>query len=106
MQGDGDPRQKRTQDAVPYLLGGGLTRPRFVMTEAIDRLEEIDPLTCRESVASRHDVAIIAERYAVGYCRAIRAAAEGRRRLTHRAQRAHPPARWPSRPSPPRATLA
>jgi glycosyltransferase involved in cell wall biosynthesis len=76
------------------------------MVQAIDRLEEIDPLRCRESVASRYDAAIIAERYEAVYERAIRTAAGRPRRLTPRLHRAHPSGSSPSGPPPPRATIA
>jgi glycosyltransferase involved in cell wall biosynthesis len=76
------------------------------MTAAIGLLDQIDPLRCRESVASRYDVAIIAERYEAVYERAIRAGAERRRFIARRPQRAHPPGASPSGPPPPRATIA
>jgi glycosyltransferase involved in cell wall biosynthesis len=76
------------------------------MTAAIVRLGEIDPLRCRESVASRYDVAIIAERYEAVYERAIRAAAEPRRFSARRPQRARAPGVSASGPPPPRATIA
>jgi glycosyltransferase involved in cell wall biosynthesis len=41
------------------------------MTAAIARLDQIDPWRCRESVASRYDAPIIAERYEEVYHRAI-----------------------------------
>ncbi|HEV2998085.1 MAG TPA: glycosyltransferase family 4 protein [Solirubrobacteraceae bacterium] len=44
------------------------------MAEAVGRLERIDPARCRESVASRYDVAIVADGYEAVYERAIRAA--------------------------------
>jgi len=74
------------------------------MAQAIGRLEEIDPLRCRESVASRYDAPIIAERYEAVYHRAIRARAKGRAPVIERARRAHPPA--PGGPPPPRVTIA
>ena len=56
------------------------------MTAAIARLDQIDPRRCRESVASRYDAPIIAERYEAVYHRAIGAAAFRLRRLRTRAQ--------------------
>ena len=56
------------------------------MTAAIARLDQIDPWRCRESVASRYDAPIIAERYEAVYHRAIGAAAFRLRRLRTRAQ--------------------
>jgi glycosyltransferase involved in cell wall biosynthesis len=44
------------------------------MVEAVDKLVHIDPAHCRETVAARYDVPIIAERYEHVYERAIRAA--------------------------------
>jgi glycosyltransferase involved in cell wall biosynthesis len=41
------------------------------MIAAIARLDQIDPQRCRESVASRYDAPIIAERYEAVYHRAI-----------------------------------
>jgi glycosyltransferase involved in cell wall biosynthesis len=55
------------------------------MLQAIGRLDEIDPLRCREGVASRYDAPTIAERYEAVYHRAIRTAASRARRLRTRA---------------------
>jgi glycosyltransferase involved in cell wall biosynthesis len=56
------------------------------MVDAISRLDQIDPLRCRESVASRYDAPIIAERYEAVYHRAIGTAASHLRRLRTREQ--------------------
>jgi glycosyltransferase involved in cell wall biosynthesis len=56
------------------------------MVQALDRLEEIDPRRCRDSVASRYDAPMIAERYEAVYYRAIAAAGSHPRRLRTGAQ--------------------
>ena len=56
------------------------------MTAAIGRLDQIDPWRCRESVASRYDAPVIAERYEAVYHRAIGTAVSRRRRVKSRAQ--------------------
>lgn len=67
------------------------------MTAAIGRLGEIDPLRCRESVASRYDAPIIAERYEAVYHRAVRAAGKARRASSgvHNESIHHGPAHLP-----------
>ena len=58
------------------------------MTAAIARLDQIDPQRCRETVASRYDAPIIAERYEAVYRRAIGTADS---RLQRSRTRAHSP---------------
>jgi len=65
---------------------GFQVRDERQMTAAIARLDQIDPRRCRESVASRYDAPIIAERYEAVYHRAIGAAAFRLRHLRTRAQ--------------------
>jgi glycosyltransferase involved in cell wall biosynthesis len=84
---------------------GFLVADETGMVEAIDRLEEIAPIRCRQSVASRYEGAIIAERYERVYERAIRAAAQRRRFIRRSTQRAHRQGASLSRPPPPRARI-
>jgi glycosyltransferase involved in cell wall biosynthesis len=44
------------------------------MAEAVGRLDRIDSVRCRHSVARRYDVAVVAEGYEAAYTQAIRAA--------------------------------
>jgi hypothetical protein len=44
------------------------------MADAVGRLDRIDPARCRHSVASRYDVAVVAEDHEAVYVQAIRAA--------------------------------
>jgi glycosyltransferase involved in cell wall biosynthesis len=61
------------------------------MAEATGRLDAIDPARCRESVASRYDVAMVADGYEAVYDRAIRAAAS---RTSRFARHGQPPSQW------------
>jgi hypothetical protein len=54
------------------------------MAEATGWLDAIDPARCRESVASRYDVAIVADGYESVYDRAIRAVASRTPRFIRR----------------------
>jgi glycosyltransferase involved in cell wall biosynthesis len=56
------------------------------MAEAIRRLERIDPARCRESVASRYDVTIVADGYEAVYAHAMRAAASRAPRFARHGQ--------------------
>ncbi len=85
---------------------GFLVADETGMVEAVDRLAEIEPVRCRESVASRYEVAIIAERYERVYERAIRAARQRRRARPLRTHRLHRPGVSRSGPPPPRASIA
>jgi len=53
------------------------------MASAVERLGQIDPLSCRESVAGRYDAAIVAAGYEAVYERAIQAATRRRVRVDH-----------------------
>jgi glycosyltransferase involved in cell wall biosynthesis len=46
------------------------------MAAAVRRLQQIDPVRCRESVAERYDVSVVAEGYEAVYDRAIREATQ------------------------------
>ena len=85
---------------------GFLVADETGMVEAVDRLAEIEPVRCRESVASRYEVAIIAESYERVYERAIRAARQRRSSRPRRTQRLHRPGVSRSGPPPPRASIA
>jgi glycosyltransferase involved in cell wall biosynthesis len=54
------------------------------MSEAVGRLGEIDPMHCRDSVASRFDATTVADGYEAVYARAIRARAGKTPRSTRR----------------------
>lgn len=54
------------------------------MAAAVDRVQLIDPMRCRESVAERYDVSVVTEGYEAVYVRAIRAAQLGARVDRHR----------------------
>jgi len=56
------------------------------MAEAIGWLNEIDPLRCRETVAERYDVTIVADGYETVYDHAIRVATQGAVRVDRRHQ--------------------
>jgi hypothetical protein len=60
------------------------------MAQAISRLDSIDPLRCRESVASRYDAAIVAESYEALYERAIAASPQRTARFERNGQAAPP----------------
>ena len=85
---------------------GFLVADEQEMVEAIERLGEIAPIRCRHSVASRYEVAMIAERYERVYERAIHAATQRRRSPRRSAQGPHAPHVSPSRPPPPRSSIA
>jgi len=96
-------------DAAEVVIDGGngfVVADEQEMLGAIGRLEQIDPARCRETVASRYAVEIIAERYEAVYARAIRAAGESRGGITLRPRRAHSPGSSLSGPPPPRSTIA
>lgn len=65
---------------------GFLLADEQAMAEAVGRLDAIDPLRCRESVASRYNVTIVAEGYESVYDRAIQAAASQGPRFVRRVQ--------------------
>jgi glycosyltransferase involved in cell wall biosynthesis len=65
------------EGAAPEIVVDGVNgfwaADEWQMAEAVGRLAQIDPLRCRESVAERYDVAIVAERYEASYRDAIAA---------------------------------
>lgn len=67
---------------------GFLVADEREMAERVGQLDGLDPLACRESAASRFDVAIVADGYEAVYRRAIDAAAStpDRMRVTRKAQ--------------------
>jgi len=65
---------------------GFLLADEQAMAEAVGQLDAIDPLRCRESVASRYNVTIVADGYEAVYDRAIRAAASRAPRFVRRGQ--------------------
>jgi glycosyltransferase involved in cell wall biosynthesis len=65
---------------------GFLLADEQAMAEAVGQLDAIDPLRCRESVASRYNVTIVADGYESVYDRAIQAAASQGPRFVRRVQ--------------------
>ncbi len=64
-------------------------RDELEMADAIDELHTLDARRCRESVAERYDVAIVADGYETVYEHAISSAARRTLRLEPRRQLAH-----------------
>lgn len=81
-----DAAKGAASEIVIHGENGFLLADEQAMAEAVGRLDAIGPLRCRESVASRYNVTIVAEGYESVYDRAIQAAASQGPRFVRRVQ--------------------